>query len=442
MSQNKNRKSKYKNNNNAKEQKVNHTITESEEELDEADRILQELDEMEERKNSDISSKVRDLIKNDKEAIRDYNAKIEPDISEVEEDNNEALNEDEMDYLDDELVQEQDSREDTDLPKPKIENEKRNSKKRKNNKKKNNQNTEKNTQSIDIEKEESEEEDFLASLDKRTEKIVNEKIRKNQPNRLKSKKDSNEESHIFISTIRDLAMSGIKNMVVMVSIIGLLLILVATMILDRNNTGTDKEYGSFLDIDTAKIISLNNDYYAALGEGDITKIREYIENTSGISDDILLEKVEEARVYKDYIAEDFKIINCYIQAGLEKNEYIVHYKFELKIKNVETAAVGMIPGYLINVSEDEKNPKYEICTLSTDSKRYDYMIKMSNCSNVTKLYNQTDKELEKACERDEKLKNVVEALKNMGKKTPEMTTTSDKESTNPSENTTEAMTEK
>lgn len=448
MSHNKNRKNRNKNSENYKEseKKINHVIEESENDMDEADRILQELDEMEEQGTKDISSKVRDLIKNDKEAIRDYNARIDQDIqkeknrgenkkegSYIEESSSEP---DEIDYLDDEEFEQEkdeintsdldveiDASVESDTKESKIRHREtensgigsRKNKKRRNKSKKNDISAEEQAVTIETDIEnESEKEDFLASLDRRTERIVNERLRKKQPNRLKPKENLAQEDEGFISAIRNLAMSGIKNMVVMVSMIALMIILFAAMILDRKNIGEEKNQGVFLEMDTTEIVSLFNDYYTALGNSDINKAREYLEDNSDITDDVLLEKVDEAKVYQEHISDSFEIIDCYVQKGIEENEYVVYFKFELKFKEVETPAVGIFSSYVINASKDEKNPDYKICNVDKLSERYKYMSRMSNCSNVTEIFEQTDKELLEACEKDAALKKIVEALKNIG----------------------------
>lgn len=375
MSQNKSRKNRRNKNSNfkVKNKKIDHVVSEQEDELDEADKILLELEEIEKRKSKNISSKVRDLIQDDKIAIGEYNKKIEQDI---ETDENEVkIIEDEkkeLDFLDDEdLVTPEDLKE---------------------------------------EDKQDEQVDFLASLDKRTEHIVSERIRKKQPKRLKNNEDI-PQGHIFVSTIKELGMSGIKNIAIMISMIALFIILMVAIILDRDNVQENE--GDFLKMDTTKIISLMNNYYQALGEGDITKIRGYLADGSTVSDDEILEKVKETQLYKDYICDSYQILECYVQQGIEKNEYIVYFKFEMKIKSVETPAVGMFSSYFIDNSKDEKTSEYLICNniLTPDTKQYNYMVKMSSYSNVTKLFDKTDDELYEACEKDEDLKKVVEALK-------------------------------
>lgn len=410
---------------NKNEKKVNHIIEESVEEMDEADKILKQLDEMEERKKKDISSKVRDLIKNDKEAIRDYKARREQDIqeeSEMEENNvTETDSDAELAVFVESETEEEKKR---DRKTGKKERRKFQSKKQLNRDKKIISYTKEESieeQNMGEESMEEEEEDFLGTLDKRTEHIVNERIRKKQPNRLKPKKNSLQANAGFISTIRSLAMAEIKNMVVFISIIALTIILFAAMILDKNSPAVTKDQGAFLDIETADIVTLFNNYYMALANNDINKAKEYLEESSELSDDILLEKVKETQVYKEHISDSFKIVHCYLQKGLKDNEYIAYFKFELKFKEVETPAVGIFSSYVVNHSEDTDKPGFKICNVDKMSERYKHMARMSNCSNVTEIFEQTDKELMEACEKDAALKKVVDVLRSAGNNESENT---------------------
>ena len=49
------------------------------------------------------------------------------------------------------------------------------------------------------------------------------------------------------------------------------------------------------------------------------------------------------------------------------------------------------------------------------------MARMSNCSNVTAVFKETDKELLDACEKDAALKKVVDVLRTAGKNESETT---------------------
>ncbi|MDE7157705.1 MAG: hypothetical protein K2O02_07115 [Lachnospiraceae bacterium] len=420
---------------NKDEKKVNYIIEDSVEEMDEADKILKELDEIEKKKEKDISLKVRNLIKNDKEAIQDYTAKREQDIPEESEIEENYKTETDFDVeLDVFIESEPEEGKKRSTKSGKKERRTIRNRKQPNIDKKNSlsENEVSKTESED----EAEKEDFLGSLDKRTEHIVNERIRKKQPNRLKPKENSLQANAGFISTIRSLAMAEIKNMVIFISIIALTIILFAAMILDKNHSSDEKNKGAFLEMDTAGIVSLFNNYYTALANNDIDKVKEYLEESSDLSDDILLEKVKETQVYKEHISDSFKIVHCYLQNGLKENEYIAYFKFELKFKEVETPAVGIFSSYVVNCSEDKEKQDYKICNVDKMSDRYKHMARMSNCSNVTEVFKQTDKELVDACEKDAALKKVVDVLRTAGKNESETTSAETGSSDNNTENVT------
>ncbi len=410
---------------NKDEKKVDYIVNDSMEEMDEADKILKELDEIEKKKEKDISLKVRNLIKNDKEAIREYTAKREQDIpeeSEIEENNETETDSDvELDVFIESEPEEGKKRSTKSgrNERKTIRNRKQQIRDKKNSFSENEDSkTEPEDERIE---DEAEKEDFFGSLDKRTEQIVNERIRKKQPNRLKPKEKSLQVTTGFISAIRSLAMADIKNMVVFISIIALTIILFAAMILDKTHTSDKKNQGAFLEMDTTGIVSLFNNYYTALANNDSNKVKEYLEESSDLSDDILLEKVKETQVYKEHISDSFRIVHCYLQNGLKENEYIAYFKFELKFKEVETPAVGIFSSYVVNCSGDKDKQDYKICNVDKMSDRYKHMARMSNCSNVTEVFKQTDKELMDACEKDAALKKIVDVLRTAGKNESETT---------------------
>lgn len=402
--------------------KVDHIADDAMEEMDEADKILKELDEIEKKKEKDISLKVRSLIKSDKEAIQDHIARTGQILPEVSEDENDTIETDsglELDVFI-ESEPEEEKKQSTKSGKKERRFTRNKKQKRQNNSLSSNEDR-KTEPENDKTEDEADREDFLGSLDKRTEHIVNERIRKQQPNRLKPKENSLQSDIGFISVIRNMAMAEIKNMVVFISIIALTIILFAAMILDKNHSSDEQNQGAFLEVDTAGIISLFDDYYTALSNNDITKAKEYLEESSELSDDILLEKVKETQLYKEQISDSFKIVHCYLQNGLKENEYIAYFKFELKFKEVETPAVGIFSSYIVNHSGDKEKQDFKICNVDKMSDRYKHMARMSNCSNVTAVFKETDKELLDACEKDAALKKVVDVLRTAGKNESETT---------------------
>ena len=172
------------------------------------------------KKEKDISLKVRSLIKSDKEAIQDHIARTGQILPEVSEDENDTIETDSGLELDEfiESEPEEEKKQSTKSGKKKRRFTRNKKQKRQNNSLSSNEDR-KTEPENDKTEDEADREDFLGSLDKRTEHIVNERIRKQQPNRLKPKENSLRSDIGFISVIRNMAMAEIKNMVVFISII-------------------------------------------------------------------------------------------------------------------------------------------------------------------------------------------------------------------------------
>lgn len=390
------------------------TLSKQQENTDEVDVLLQELDEITDRKNKadEMSSKLKDMLQKEKEAVRSFNymrmqekeqkeeQADEEDLKDDVESNEETLTEqdtsteesieksteekaeelpvlvldesDDLDYLDDE--KEEISKE----------------------------------AEISKEEPEDEREDFLASLDKRTEKIVHERLRKAEPKRLTNKRNANLDEKIFINSIREVATAKIQNMVVMISYIALVIILFATLIVDRKNM--PQEESCFLQIEDTAFEELVSDYYHALETEDLDTIKRLLEDSSSVEEEHLLNRMEEVKMYKDNIFDAFEVTDCIIQAGLKKNEYIVYCRYEIKIKEVETPAPGLLTLYVVNVAEEDDEAQYRLTINKKDSKRHSYMLKMGEQEEVKALLKKTNNELKEACKKDENLKKVVDAL--------------------------------
>lgn len=392
------------------------TLSKQQENTDEVDVLLQELDEITDRKNKadNMSSKLKDMLQKEKEAVRSFNymrmqekeqkeeLTDEEDLTDEEElkddaaSNEEALTKhdssteesieekaealpvpvldesDDLDYLDDE--KEEISKEDEILK----------------------------------EEPEDEREDFLASLDKRTEKIVHERLRKAEPKRLTNKRNANLDEKIFVNSIREVASAKIQNMVVMISYLALIIILFATLIVDRKNM--PQEESCFLQMENAAFEELVSDYYRALETEDLDTVKRLLEDSSSVEEEHLLNRMEEVKMYKDNIFDSFEVTDCIIQAGLKKNEYIVYCQYEIKIKEVETPAPGLLTLYVVNVAEEDAEAQYRLTINKKDSKRHSYMLKMGEQEEVKALLKKTNAELKEACKKDENLKKVVDAL--------------------------------
>ena len=210
-------------------------IENNDDDMKECDKILEQLDEIEQ--NSDISSKVKSLIQRDKEAIKKMNEKV----SKLED-------EDDLDYLEDE---------------PELEN-----------------NAEVKTEN-DIEEANL---DFLANLNKDDNIIEDDRIRKKQPKRL-----ANDDNTMgFFDKVKLAAGNNTRNFVAGTAIAFLFVILIIALAIDSNNKVNDKAEaisGEFIEIDTTPMIDAINNYYAALGNGEVDVIRNLMSDSSKIDDE-------------------------------------------------------------------------------------------------------------------------------------------------------------
>lgn len=413
----------------------NYTTNSVDSDMEECDRLLEQLDEMELNNSSSMSSKVRNLIKEDKEAIRIMNERIK------------EIESDELDYLDDEITlnnQFYESDNDENEPtKPQLKKstvlENKESKKdavldkdTKDTDEGEDKDTDTNT---DTNTEEAEDEmnlDFLANLNRE------DRIRKQQPKRL-----HNSDNDLgFFDRVKIFAKDNTRNFLVGTAIALLFIVLVVALVLDSNKNNDDAERDKqeyvteFLDVDTTPMISTINNYYAALANGETDVVRSLINDSETITDEEIEAKCEEAKAYSELVGNSFLVTDCYVQNGLNDNEYIAYMKFQLQIKNIETPTVGIFTCYFTDESTKDK-VDYKISTEVNDksSDVYKYIIKMSSCENVTDLFAQVDKELEEACEKDSDLKAIVDALENNGETfdtdSEEKSEDKDKETTSP-----------
>lgn len=384
----------------------NESFSKKDRDLEECDKLLEELDCMEENNSKLMSSKVKNVIKSDKKDISERNKKINhyDMLNSTEEintnSNDNYLNED---FLQDELPEE-DILEDRILSEEVTKAEHTEDIKDKTLKEE--------IISEELEDEEKEKEDFLANLNKKSKEINLVGLRKKQPRRLNDK-DSDVS---YFRESEDYSISGFFNnkkyFYIGTAIATLLIVLFAALVLDRNPKETTDT--KFLDIDKAPIIELFTNYYKALSESNIEGVKNSLENVNGISDQDIIEKCQESVAYSKSISDSYKITDCYLQKGLKKNEYIAYIKFELKFKSVETPAVGLFTTYVVNVSKDKAKTDYKIYNEISDktSARYKYISSMKNAKNVLDIVKKVEEELVAACKKDAGLKKLVDTLQN------------------------------
>lgn len=339
--------------------------------MEECDKLLEQLDEMElENQSESMSSRVKNLIREDKEAIRIMNEKLK------------EMDNDELDYLDDEKIDDESaSTESEDEVKQEL--------------------------TDNTEKKEEANLDFFANLNRE------DRIRKQQPRKLHNRANDLRLWNRMVIFAKE----NTKNFFVGTTIAILFVALAVALVLDMNHNQDDskesksKYVTEFLSVDTTPMIAVMNNYYAALENGETDVVRNLLTDGDNVTDEEIAAKCEEANMYGELVGKSFLVTDCYVQQGLNDNEYIAYMKFQLQIKNIKTPTVGIFTCYFVDVSTKDKI-EYKISSDVNDksSDVYKYIIKMSNCQNVTDLFSQVDKELEDACAKDADLKAIVDAL--------------------------------
>lgn len=373
----------------------------------------------------DMSSRVKNMLKSDKEAIR----RMREQMAKLEED-------DELDYLDDEkidmpvIVKDTDGNEATDkgneknsedvvrAGNSKTTNNKKNRKnknnrkedKSANNKKEVNKgiNIEKITkQDSNDEKEVKKEEkdvnlDFFENM-AREDEIHYNKIRKAAPNRLKKNSDAN---------IKEYFTNSVRNMAIVTTIAMLLVIMFIALFTTGKKDKDIKNY-NFIEIDETGFVTAINDYYSSLGTGNVDEIRKYIYEGKELSNADILKLTEEQMFlseffFSDILEKPFEITDCYVLKGMKKKEYIVLMKYQFTIKDCVEPAVGIFSWYIVDVSMSE-TPVYKVSTKvgDTSSKIYKYMCDMENTELVIDLVEDVNNELVESCKKDEVLRKII-----------------------------------
>lgn len=394
----------------------NHSVEQNvDSDMAECDRLLEQLDEMQQNEPASMSSKVKNLIQEDKEAIRLMNEKLK------------EIDNDELDYLDDEKSDAVYDDESKSAEKTEEENPAETSI------------TETESDKEDEDSEDVEEEanlDFLANLNR------DDRIRKKEPRKLHNHaNDLNLFNRLVI-----FAKENTKNFLIGTAIAFLFIVLAVALVLDINHKQPDKKDSKskytteFLSIDTTPMIAAINNYYAALVNGETEVVKGLLVDGESVTDEEVNAKCEEAKMYRELVGNSFIVTDCYVQKGLKDNEYIVYMKFQLQIKNIETPTVGIFTCYLVNKSTKDK-VDYRISTDVNDKSTevYQYIIKMSNCKNVTDLFDKVDKELEEACEKDADLKAIVDALEQNGNSSNDNSDTGNSDNTENDNETTEPV---
>ncbi len=179
------------------------------------------------------------------------------------------------------------------------------------------------------------------------------------------------------------------------------------------------------------VLDLVNGYYAALTLADTDSLRNILDESITVDG----EKVAaEARVIEGY-----NNISCYTTAGQNEGEYVTYITFEIKFKNINTPAPGLIPVY---IRTDEAG-NLRLLTWESiypgNTELSSFIAAAANCDAIRELSKKVETDYQNAKATDETLAEFLDSLDNTS--TGEADTTAsqpESETSSEAETTTEA----
>ena len=146
-----------------------------------------------------------------------------------------------------------------------------------------------------------------------------------------------------------------------------------------------------------EVNALIESFYTAWGQKDVAKMKELTDN---------FDATDEAKVTNVTYIESYDNIVVYTKQGLEKDSYVVFVSYDLKFKDVKTAAPGLSELYVIK--NDSGN--YVIHNDDSDAEVQECIEKTRQEKDVMTLIEDVENKLNEAMASDAELKAFEEKL--------------------------------
>lgn len=140
-------------------------------------------------------------------------------------------------------------------------------------------------------------------------------------------------------------------------------------------------------------------YYKAVTDCDMDTLSKVVDDTSDLSEEILIKQ-------KEYI-ESYDKIDTYVKNGINENTYVVWVYYETKLLNIDTSAPG---SSVLYVERNEKDNSVHICNSSKDKKIVEYINKLMKDQDVIDFNKNVNVKLERACAQDKDLEQFVSKI--------------------------------
>ena len=146
-----------------------------------------------------------------------------------------------------------------------------------------------------------------------------------------------------------------------------------------------------------EVNALIESFYTAWGQKDVTKMKALTDNFSS---------TDEAKVNSASYIESYENVVVYTKLGLEKDSYVVFASYDLKFKDIKTAAPGLSELYVYK----DKDGEYRIHNDSSDAEVQECIEKTRQEKEVVVLIEEVEKKLNEAIASDAELKAFEEKL--------------------------------
>lgn len=168
---------------------------------------------------------------------------------------------------------------------------------------------------------------------------------------------------------------------------------------DKSEDDTaDKEDESALQKNAyPEVNTLIESFYTAWGQKDTAKMKELTD---------VFTATDESKVKNSVYIESYDNVEVYTKLGLESDSYVVYVSYDLKFKDVDTAAPGLAELYV----KKDKSGKYVIHNYDEDAAVQECVEKTRQEQDVADLIAQIEEKYDAALASDEKLKTFEENL--------------------------------
>ena len=155
-----------------------------------------------------------------------------------------------------------------------------------------------------------------------------------------------------------------------------------------------------------ELVTLMDNYYAAYAAGDIETLEMLAQPLSDNEKDYI-------ETFSAYY-EDYQNITCYSAKGATDDSYMVSVCYDLKFKDVDTAAPGMDFFYVerdgkgnLVINNIYSSYNFTFLDQDLDANLYSLILAYEKSDEVVKLQNDVQSRYDEAVKSDEKLANMV-----------------------------------